>query len=508
MSWWRRLVLSALSGALAALAFPSPGLWVLAFVAWAPLLIALRGGGIKVGAACGAAGGLVFFAILLRWLAPITLPGWLALAAWLAVFSMLAGALSARLLRGPLVMRALVPVVWVAAEWARGQLSLGFTWGAMGYALAAAPWLAQLAAVGGVPLLSLLLLAANLATAHAAGAALGRAWRKALLCVLAMAAPVAALAGLGLLVPGPTIEGSLRVAVVDAGIDPRAKWSESGLWLAMTRHSALTDSIAAQGVAQGAARGAAREPDVILWPETAIPAPLEPPGAGLAIRRRALERRVAEVWRAPLLLGVPAPVAGAPATSGAPPSYWNAVALVPMEGSAAIVHRKRHLVPLGEYAPHPWLAQVLPGPAFVPGDGGPATPIAGARIGILICFDDVMPGEALARAADGDVLAVVTNDAWFGEAGAEQHHGIAVLRAIETHRSIARAANRGVSGAIDPTGRPIAARRGPAALVVDLPRASGTTLYARAPNAVPVLSLVLVLVALCLAFLRRRVATR
>jgi apolipoprotein N-acyltransferase len=50
------------------------------------------------------------------------------------------------------------------------------------------------------------------------------------------------------------------------------------------------------------------------------------------------------------------------------------------------------------------------------------------------------------------------------------------------------------------------ARRGPVALVVDVPRASGTTLYARAPEVIPVLSLVVVALALALA--RRRSTVR
>ncbi|WP_428261695.1 apolipoprotein N-acyltransferase [Haliangium sp.] len=489
MTLWLRLALCALSGALAAMAFPSPGLWWLAFVAWAPLLVSVGRGGAQPGAACGAVGGVVFFAVLLRWLAPITLWGWLALVVWQALFVAIAGAMCSAFLRGPAVIRALVPVAWIATEWARGQLSLGFEWGSMGYALAPVPALAQLAAVGGVPLLSLALLSTNLALALAVEAALRdarrRVWHRVWIALLAAVVPVGALAAGGWLVPGPTLVGSVRVAVVNAAIDPHAKWADSGVWLAMTRHSSLTDSIAA------------RAPDLILWPETAIPVPLEAPGSSLGLRKRALERRVAELWRAPLLVGVPAAVPGRPET------FWNAVALVSPQGRTTIVHRKRHLVPFGEYTPHPSLGRVLPGPEFVPGDGGPATTVAGARIGTLICFDDVIPGEALERAEDADVLAVVTNDAWFGEAGAEQHHDIAVLRAIETRRSIARAANRGVSGAIDPYGHVIAAdRRGPTALVVEVPRATGTTLYARAPAALPALSLGLL--ALALVSLRRR----
>ncbi|MGZ3422468.1 MAG: apolipoprotein N-acyltransferase [Polyangiales bacterium] len=437
---------------LGALSFPTPGLWPLVFVAWVPLFYAIGLGGVLAGALAGLVCGLAFFSILLRWIALTTPTGLVVVALWSSLFFAAAGGATAVLRDRPLV----IPFVWIALEWMRGFLFVGFGWGAFGYALARAPSLAQLAALGGVPLLGLAIVGTNVALSR----------RR---FPVAAALPLA-LWVLGLASPRASSDRTKKIAVVDAAIDPRAKWGTGGTFVALTRHGSLTDAIAHE------------HPAFIVWPETALPTVLDAPDS-MAIRKTALERRAALVWHAPLLMGVP--------EAGPEGRFFNSVAMITSE-DAAIVYRKRRLVPFGEYTPTRALKQVLPGPEFVPGDGGPPIEIGGARVGALICFDDVFPEEVAARSDGADVLALLTNDAWLGDTGAAQHLDIAVLRAIENRRTVVRAANGGTIGAIGPDGRALKlAPAGEAALVVDAPLVDARTPYARMPDLVPLVCLLI-----------------
>lgn len=483
-----RFALAAVAGALAALAFPAPGWWPLAFVAWAPLLVALTGVRARRGAALGLVAGLVFWAIVLRWLAGLSIWGWLALALYVSLYLAAFGAVAARLLsssRGHAV--GAVAAAWVALEGLRGWLFTGFGWGAMGYALAPAPRLAQLASVGGVPLLSLCLMATNVALARAWPPLRRRDWGGAwphLALVIALPLLMAA-HGTLVLAAAPEADSHLRVAVVQGDVSPLEKWERRGVYTAFTRYTTLSTG------------AATAHPDLIVWPETAIPVPLDPDSRH-ALRARAIERGVSERWHAALLFGVPE------RSDERPGAFLNSARLLRPDGVQLPAYHKQRLVPFGEYTPLPALFSGLPkmvsGPEFVAGHGGAPFPVAGARVGVLICFEDVFPGEAADRAADADVLAVITNDAWFGPVGEAQHRDITALRAIETRRAVARAANTGISELVDPYGRLLArAPRGPSSAVADLPRSHATTLAARAPAAVPLLCGAVALLFLLLA---------
>jgi len=450
----KKSLLAVASGALAALSFPSASLWPLAFVAWAPLLYALSDVTPRIGARLGMLAGLTFFAMVLHWIAPLSAIGLVVLCVYLASFVALFGA-AAALLRQPVAIVA----AWVALEWLRGWVFTGFGWGSLGYALP--PWLSGLAALGGVPLLSLVIIATNVA------------WSRRRF-VVALALPL-----LLLFHRSPRTEGTLRVVAINAAIQPRG----GDVHGALTAHATLTD------------QSAHERPALFVWPETAVPAPLDVPGA-TPIRAMSLSRRSREVWHAPVLLGVPAPAA-----EGA---FFNSAALVDAAG-ARIVYRKRRLVPLGELDVAGF-SRVLPGPTLVPGDGPSAQlEVSGARVGVLICFEDLFADDALARARDSELLVVLTNDAWLGPTGAQQHLAIARARAIESGRAIVRAANRGATTILGADGRDLVTPITSAgAAIGEAPRSNEVTLYARAPEVVPFVTCAIVLFALARELSRRR----
>ena len=85
-------------------------------------------------------------------------------------------------------------------------------------------------------------------------------------------------------------------------------------------------------------------------------------------------------------------------------------------------------------------------------------------IGVGICYEIIYPSLARREVADGaNLLATISNDSWYGRAGAqEQHFAGAVLRAVENGRYLVRAAITGISGIVDARGgssRELADRR-------------------------------------------------
>ncbi len=212
------------------------------------------------------------------------------------------------------------------------------------------------------------------------------------------------------------------------------------------------------------------KPDLVIWPETAVPYLLE--------EYPEVAQRIAAAGRgSPVAVGVQR-VEGW--------QFWNTLAVIGAEGRVTASYDKHHLVPFGEYIPfgdvlYDWFGLVAfaaqqgngysagPGPAVLDlGALGKALP--------LICYEAIFPQDLRAAPERADWILQITNDAWFGTwSGPFQHLAQARLRAIEQGLPMVRVANTGVTAVIDARGR----------IVDSLPMGEAGYLDARLPGALP-----------------------
>lgn len=431
--------LAVLAGVAAAMGQAPWSLWLLALPAyalavWLVAAATTRGQGTLRAWAFG----LGHFLMALNWIrepfqVDAARDGWMAtpalilLAAGLALFWGVAGWLAHRLPPG---RRAFgFALALVALEAARGVVLTGFPWAMPGHIwIGHAPGqLAALAGAGGLTLLTL-----GLAALPAA-----YGWRGAGLAAMLLAL----VWGWGwqrAAAPLPPAPGQV-VRLVQPNADQSLKWQPEHARTFFNRHLKLS----------GAAP-AGPAPDLIVWPETAVPFLLDDPGWGL--------QAIVDVAGAtPVALGIQR-------TAGM--RGFNSLAVIGRDAAGGpeirATYDKHQLVPFGEYTPGgdllaDWLGvfsfspaegngySAGPGPAVLDLPGfGPVQP--------LICYEAVFPWfqRAVPRP---EWLLQVTNDAWFGaESGPWQHLALARLRAIESGLPLLRAANTGVSAVIDARG--------------------------------------------------------
>ena len=194
-------------------------------------------------------------------------------------------------------------------------------------------------------------------------------------------------------------------------------------------------------------------PDVFIWPETVVEwgIPLETPTLrGLDPFPNA---------PAPLLFG-----AVAYRDYGREMEWFNSAFLRRADGSIGGRYDKIVLMPFGEFIPFsgmfPSLKELSPNTGdFHAGDGPGVLQVdERARVGALICYEDLLAGHVRRTVAMGaNLIAAMTNDAWFGDSAAlHEHDSLALWRAVENRRYLIRATNTGLSSVTDPLGRTIA----------------------------------------------------
>jgi apolipoprotein N-acyltransferase len=165
---------------------------------------------------------------------------------------------------------------------------------------------------------------------------------------------------------------------------------------------------------------------------------------------------------------------------------YNTAFMLGPTGDTVGVYHKIRLVPFGEYVPMKRILFFV-GPLveavsdFTPGTDPVVFDVDGRRVSVAICYESIAPWIARAFVRRGSqLLATITNDAWFGRSSAAfQHFEQGAIRAVEEGRYVVRAANTGITGAVDPYGRVL--RRTPLfetmAVTVDVRLLDGRTIY-------------------------------
>jgi apolipoprotein N-acyltransferase len=336
----------------------------------------------------------------------------------------------------------------------------------------------QIADVVGARGVTLLLAAANTALALAW---LGRSNRRSAARLVAwVGAGVVLAAGYGVFrmrtLPTRTLG---TVAAIQPAHDAEQRWNAAQL-----------DSIAAELLNLSQRALVETRPDLVVWPEAAVPHVLTwHPDWVAAIAEQARGHRT------PIVVGA-IDYRSNPDRSY---EYWNAAFVFDTAGryNAQPVYHKNYLVPIVERVPfvNPrWFARLRWFGGYGRGEPGPAYQVPMGRFGVLICYESAF--EDLSRRyrrLGAEFLVNITNDAWFGSTSAPyQHAAHLVMRAIETRSGIARAANTGISELVDPLGRGHRRTRlGDRTLVAgEVLTADVTTLYTRLGDWVGTLCLI------------------
>jgi apolipoprotein N-acyltransferase len=464
----RSAALAALAGLLLAEAFPRGDHGWLAWIGLVPLLLAVRGHAPRRAAGIGWLAGFVFFFVTLSWIpdtvsnfttiSPLVAHGLLLLMAGACAytFGLFAWVLEWAGAAG--VSRvAFAPMLWPVLEWMRTFVVAEFPWNLLGYSQVKYVPMLQAADLGGVYLISSVIVLANAALAEAVAVrrAGSGASRVALRVGLAACAPLALFAyGQARLeaLDAVPYSGALRVAIVQGNVAQDQKWDEALQQSIFDRYLALTTKAIDAGA------------ELVVWPEAALPFYIQRDTRSYQLMDLAKDRDV------DLLIGAP----GLEDRDGRGAKDYNQAWLLRGDGSVQGPYDKMQLVPFGEYIPLYGLfglVDIAVESVGQMGRGGEHTifetkelsaPLPGgaapgrrARFAALICYEGIFP-EFVREFADrgSDFLVNISNDAWYGDTAApDQHLLMAVVRAVENRMPLVRSTNTGISAFVTDEGQ-------------------------------------------------------
>jgi apolipoprotein N-acyltransferase len=439
------------------------------------------------------------------------------------------------LIRSPRLRPLVLPLAWTAFELARSSGFLGYPWLLVAHSQYRVLSLIQIAEIGGVWMVSFVVLLVNSLLAEAIlavgsgsdcceaddraddganeEAARGTAGeasdelvhgvtnhgrlltrflpaRGPMIAVVAVLA-VSVLTGTVLRsIPVPS-RGRVRLALIQQNSDPR-KHEYARTLDSLSR---LTD------------KALAYEPDLVVWSETAFVPNLrrwseeDPRRYSLArlVREFIAYQQTLDTW---LVTGNDDYRRVLDDEGQEVERHnFNAAVMFDPAGERRETYHKIKLVPFTEYFPFeeqfPWVYQMLlefDVAFWTPGEERTVFEHPSFRFSTPICFEDVFPREVRGFALAGmEVIVNLTNDYWsLQEVAAQQHFVAALFRTVELRRPMVRSTASGVTSHIDAYGRIIATvpQYSEQYLVVDVdvPDGSRTTLYERWGDWFPLLA--------------------
>jgi len=464
--------LPVLSGILLVLSFPKIGLFPIAWFALLPLLLFLYGKDKKTAFKAGLFFGIVYFFGTTYWIyhsiyyyssVPFLPSIFLVflLCLYLSLYPALFSSLFALFIKKTdLPAMLLAPVFWTALEFVRSYALTGFPWSSIGYSQHKFLPFIQIADITGIYGISFLILAVNGAIADILLLKRRKADKplySSIPITIGLFVLTIVLSGVfsyGFYKLNQEREGSyINAAIIQGNIEQDKKWEPSYQNEVINTYKELS------------VRAAGESPDIIVWPETAVPFVF---GSDAILTENIVEFQ--KGLNSHLLFGsilVKEQDKEQMAKNKVNQKvlqreigYTNSSVLLDKDGNISYRYDKIHLVPFGEYVPLKkllfFIDKLVVGVGdYIPGDSYTKASTPFGNFSTLICYEVIFPG--LVRkfyAKGGDFIITITNDAWFGMThGPYQHFSMAVFRAIENRKPVIRAANTGISGFIDSNGR-------------------------------------------------------
>jgi len=445
--------LAILSGALLILSFPKYGSGFVAWFAFIPLLFALhRVTSIRQAILFGLITGVIGYTGIIYWIVYVVVNyGYLPIYLGIIIMLLLACYLSVYLaifaagivyFRRQIPLYLIAPVLWICLEYCKSQLFTGFPWENLGYSQYLNLYLIQFADILGVFGLSFLIILVNVSLFEIITKRSKREYIIAAAVSLVLVSVyiygIFRVNNIDQLLQNPSAP-SMEVSLIQGNIDQSTKWNENKQKETLNIYEDISlNNIPVSG-------------GLIVWPETAVPFNFQDEND---LRRQIINLSIKT--KSDFIFG---------SISYSPGRHYvyNSAYLLSPEGEVKGKYDKVHLVPYGEYVPlrnvFPLIKGLTAGIGdFSTGDGYFPLSAAGRKIGVLICYEGILPFAArMYKKESAEILVNITNDAWFGSTSAPyQHLSMTIFRAVETRLYLVRAANTGISAIVDPRGQIVA----------------------------------------------------